>query len=238
MRSNTGRNLKLKSGKSNLDIVRSYLAGERAFVQVGYDASIALQSRKEGEEWEESDGSKWIKKGGVKQRVSKHAQYILEQRCTICNSDMKWGNRLDQKIYPKTQRCYECNIEFEGILKSRGLYANYEKFKVINNELSMMKDFKAKVVDSISYLENYTQKTKDLQFFNEDGSNEIWVDDTDRREIVLKDLRVDLEQVTRGIELAESELKTLNYNPHIEPEIKTLTLAKINAREERLQYGS
>ena len=229
--------MKKASGKSNLSIVRDYLEGTRPFIQVGYDENVALQSRKEGEEWEDSNGVKWIKKNGYKHRVSKHAQYILEQRCTVCNADMKWGNHLDRKIYPKTQRCYECNIEFEGVLRSRGIYNDYEKFKMINNELSMMKDFKSKVVDSITYLENYTPQTKDLQFFNEDGSNEIWVDDTDRREIVLKDLREDLEKVNNGITLAESELNKLNYNVALDPAIKDLTLKKIKEKEEKLQNG-
>jgi hypothetical protein len=227
--------MKKASGKSNLSIVRDYLDGTRPFIQVGYDENLALQSRKEGEEWEDSNGVKWIKKNGYKHRVSKKAQYVFEQRCTVCNADMKWGNHLDQKIYPKTQRCYECNIEFEGILKSRGIYNDYEKFKMINNELSMMKDFKSKVVDSINYLENYTPQTKDLQFFNEDGSNEIWVDDTDRREIVLKHLREDLEKVNSGIDLAESELNKLNYNVALDPSIKDLTLKKVKEKEEKLQ---
>lgn len=229
--------MKKASGKSNLSIVRDYLSGERPFIQVGYDENVALQSRKEGEEWEDSNGIKWIKKNGYKHRVSKKAQYVFEQRCTICNADMKWGNRLDQKIYPKTQRCYECNIEFEGILRSRGIYNDYEKFKLINNELSIMKDFKSKVVDSINYLENYTPQTKNPQFFNEDGSNEIWVDDTDRREIVLKDLQSDLEKVNNVISLAEDELNKLNYNATLDPNIKDLTLKKVKEKEEKLQNG-
>jgi hypothetical protein len=229
--------MKKASGKSNLSIVRDYLSGERPFIQVGYDENVALQSRKEGEEWEDSNGIKWIKKNGYKHRVSKKAQYVFEQRCTICNADMKWGNRLDQKIYPKTQRCYECNIEFEGILRSRGVYNDYEKFKLINNELSIMKDFKSKVVDSINYLENYTPQTKNPQFFNEDGSNEIWVDDTDRREIVLKDLQSDLEKVNNVISLAEDELNKLNYNATLDPDIKDLALKKVKEKEEKLQNG-
>lgn len=229
--------MKKASGKSNLNIVRDYLEGTRPFIQVGYDENVALQSRKEGEEWEDSNGVKWIKKNGYKNRVSKKAKYIFEQRCTVCNADMKWGNYLDQKIYPKTQRCYECNIEFEGVLRSRGIYSDYERFKTINNELSMMKDFKAKVVDSIHYLENYTSQTQNPQFFNEDGSNEIWVDDTDRREVVLKDLRLDLEKVNNIISLAEDELNKLNYNATIDPDIKDLTLKKVKEKEEKLQNG-
>lgn len=235
MKSNSGKNIKLKTGKSNLDIVRSYLNGERAFIQVGYDANMGLSQRKDGEEWEDNNGVKWVKKNGYKHRVSKKAQYVLEQHCSVCKADMKWGDRLDQKIYPKTGKCYNCNIEFEGILKSRGLYNDYEKFKLINNELSMMKDFKCKVVDSIKFLENYTPQSKNPQFFNEDGSNEIWVDDTDRRQLVLKDLQEDLEKVNNGIELANLELSNLKYDPSTEPEIIKLTIDKLQEKEERLK---
>jgi hypothetical protein len=100
-----------------------------------------------------------------------------------------------------------------------------------------MKDFKSKVVDSINYLENYTPQTKNPQFFNEDGSNEIWVDDTDRREIVLKDLQSDLEKVNNVISLAENELNKLNYNATLDPDIKDLTLKKVKEKEEKLQNG-
>jgi hypothetical protein len=232
MRSNTGKIIKPKTGKSNLDIVRSYLSGERAFIQVGYDENVALAQRKEGEEWTDGNGNHWVKKNGCKQRVSKKGQYILEQRCIICNADMKWGNRLDQKIYPKTQKCYECNIEFEGVLKSLGLYNDYEKYKLINNEISIIKDFKAKIVDSINYLESLTSETKNPQFFNEDGSNEIWVDDTDRKEIVLKDLKNDLKLAEERLTLASEELSKLKYLPEKdEDRIKKLTLEKINNKE-------
>jgi hypothetical protein len=232
MRSNTGKNIKPKTGKSNLDIVRSYLDGERAFIQVGYDENTSLAQRKEGEEWTDGNGSHWIKKNGCKQRVSKKAQFILEQRCIICDADMKWGNRLDQKIYPKTQKCYECNIEFEGVLKSLGVYNDYEKYKLINNEISMIKDFISKIVDSINYLENLTSQTKNPQFFNEDGSNEIWVDDTDRKEIILKDLKYDLKLAEDRLILANEELAKLKYSPDKdEDKIKKLTLEKINNKE-------
>lgn len=222
--------MKRASGKSNLSIVRDYLNGERPFIQVGYDESIALQNRKEGEEWEDHNGVKWVKRNGYKQRISKKAEMILEQRCTVCNADMKWGNRLDQKIYPKTQRCYDCNIEFEHQLKADGMYERYEKFKLINNELTQLRDFRDKVTDSIKFLENYTPKSKDPQFFNEDGSNEYWIDDTDRRQVVLKDLNEDLVKVNTGIETAISELKKIDYNPKEEKKIIKKVRKKIDSK--------
>ena len=147
---------------------------------------------------------------------------------------MKWGNHLDAKIYPKTQRCYECNLEFETVLRGSGKYTEYEQFKVFNNQLSALRDFRDKVSDSITYLANYTPKTKDLQFFNEDGGNETWVDDTDRREVVLKDLREDLIRANEGILDLTSALKKVKYNPATEKKLYKLTITKVKAKENKI----
>jgi hypothetical protein len=227
----TSKFMKKANGKSNIGIVRDYYTGTRPFIQVGYDANTAILDKKEGEEWEDADGKRWIKKSGYKQRVGKQAVRLIEKKCEICNADMKWGNHLDKVIYPKTGRCYECNIEFEAIMRSKGHYAAYEKYKVVNNELAMLRDFKAKVVDSINYLEKYTPQTKDPQFFNEDGSSEIWLDDTDRREKVLSDLHNDLVAVTEKIDVAVKELISVEYDSKIEKSIKKLTVKKIKEIE-------
>jgi hypothetical protein len=96
----------------------------------------------------------------------------------------------------------------------------------------MIKDFISKIVDSINYLENLTSQTKNPQFFNEDGSNEIWVDDTDRKEIILKDLKYDLKLAEDRLILANEELAKLKYSPDKdEDKIKKLTLEKINNKE-------
>ena len=52
--------MKRASGKSNLDIVKDYVEGNRPFVQVGYDPNLNNSKRKEGEEWEDGQGNKWI----------------------------------------------------------------------------------------------------------------------------------------------------------------------------------
>jgi hypothetical protein len=223
--------MKKATGKSNLSIVRDYLSGERPFVQVGYDENVALRSRKEGEEWEDNNGVKWVKKNGYKHRVSKKAQFILEPRCTICNADMKWGNYLDEKTYPKTQRCYECNIEFEGTLRQKGYFQDYEKYKTVNNELTQLIDFKQKITESIEYLEKYYASSKTLQFFNEDGSKETWLDDTDRREIVLADLKKDLDRINNLITLANTELEHNKYDKSVEKNIKDIVIRKIKDKE-------
>ena len=57
--------MKKASGKSNLGIVKDYLEGNRPFVQVGYDSNLENNKRKEGDQWEDSQGRKWIWKNGI-----------------------------------------------------------------------------------------------------------------------------------------------------------------------------
>jgi hypothetical protein len=53
--------MKRAQGKSNIDIIKGYVAGERPFLQVGYtgDADKYI-IRKEGETWTDASGKQWI----------------------------------------------------------------------------------------------------------------------------------------------------------------------------------
>jgi hypothetical protein len=234
MKSNTGKNIKLKTGKSNLDIVRSYLKGETAFVQVGYDQNTAVLSKKEGEQWTDHNGQKWVKRNGYKQKLSSIAKIKNEKRCSVCNADVRWGTKLDDKIYLKTARCYDCNIEFEAVLKQQGLYQDYEKFKILTNQLGALKDFRQKVSDSITFLKNYDETTKNPQFFNDDGSSEFWIDNTDRREVLLTELAADLEKSDTAIAEQEKELSEIKYDPKNDPEYFSAALERTKQRAARL----
>lgn len=228
MRSNTGKNIKLKTGKSNLDIVKSYVSGERAFVQVGYDGNTGLTDRKEGEEWEDSQGNKWKKENGIKKRISKTAQIKIEQKCNICDADMKYGNYLDQRVYNRCGKCYDCSTVFDSRLKILGKFNEYAKYTVFNARFSQLKDFKSKILESIEYLENYDNK---LKYFNEDGSYETWTDNTDTRTKVLTDLKNDLLEVEKQISDCDSELRKIEYDSSIESKAKKMTLEFIKNRE-------
>ena len=218
--------MKRASGKSNLDIVKDYVEGNRPFVQVGYDPNLNNSKRKEGEEWEDGQGNKWIWKNGSKRKVSKLASIKIEQRCSICNADMKFGNYLDDRFYPKTGKCYDCSISFDSKLKTLGVYADYERYKIYNSLLSEMKDFKKNIIESIEYLEKNTDQK--LQFFNDDGSQEFWTDDTDKVQKVLSDLKKDLQDVEDNIKKANEELVKINYNSEIEKKAKQMVLEKLN----------
>lgn len=218
--------MKKATGKSNLSIIQDYVSGNRPFVQVGYESNLENSKRKEGEEWEDAQGNKWVMKNGYKKRISKKATIAIEQKCSICASDMKWGNYLDHRIYPKTGRCYECNIIFDSKMKILGSYEKYEKYKIYNNMLSEMNEFKRMLEEGIEYIEK--NKDNKLQFFNDDGSSEFWTDNTDSSQKVLTDLKKDLSEITNNISKINNELSSLGYDNSIEEKAKQLTLEKIN----------
>ena len=218
--------MKRATGKSNLDIVKDYVEGNRPFIQVGYDPNLNNSKRKENEEWEDAQGNKWIWKNGTKRKVSKLGQIKIDQRCSICNADMKFGNYLDDRFFPKTGKCYDCAISFDSKLKSLGVYADYEKYKIYNSMLSEMKDFKKNITDSIQYLEKNPEEK--LQFVNDDGSQEFWTDNTNQIQKVLSDLKNDLKDIEDNISKANEELSKLNYNSEIEGKAKQMVLDRLN----------
>ena len=164
--------MKKASGKSNLSIVHDYLNGERPFVQVGYDPNLNNSKRKEGEEWEDSQGNKWIWKNGYKKRVSKRASLILEQRCTTCNADVRFGNYLDDQVWPKTHLCYDCFIKNETDLKLLGVYEEFDRLRDVRNEISILKDRIKNFQEAEKWCEENTGKF--VEFVKEDASIERW----------------------------------------------------------------
>lgn len=197
--------MKKAKGKSNIDIIRGYLSGERPFVQVGWDGDIS--DKKEGEIWEDSSGKTWIKKNGYKKRINKLGKVdsdSLKKLCSVCGADVRWGNYLDDKIYPKTGRCYECNIEFESKLKVKNEFEKYEKIKVLKNQLGKCLDFKMKLEETLSFLKN---SGEDIVYLNEDGSKEVWKDTT--RSTVISDAENDYKECVAAIERIRTSLESL-----------------------------
>ena len=195
-----------KTGMSNIDIVKGYLAGERPFTQIGYTESS--RERKEGEIWQGSNGQTFIFKDGVKKALSRPTKIIDACRleCKDCKKNMKlFNDRLDDKVFPKTGLCMDCLIAFESKLKREGKYESYEKSKVFNNQKSHCVSLKQKLEETIKYLENYDNKIK---YMNEDGSQEYWTDTT--RTKILKGAKLELKEVNKALVDIEKRLKELD----------------------------
>ena len=197
--------MKHAQGKSNIDIVRGYLSGERPFTQVGWTED--LSKRKEGEQWVDAKGRHWVKRSGYKKRTNKPGKVDVETTrllCIMCERDMKWGNYLDDKIYRKTGRCYDCNSVFESKLKIEGKFDDYETIKVLKNQRGFCLDLKSKLEETIHHL---TTSTDDIMYINEDGSEEVWKDTT--RLTVLEDASKDLTDCLDALGRIQLSLKNL-----------------------------
>jgi hypothetical protein len=203
--------MKRALGKSNLDIVKDYVDGVRPFVQVGYDSNLENSTRKEGEEWEDGQGRKWVWKNGSKRRVQKRATIINEQRCKCCKMDVRWGNYLDDRVWPKTGYCYDCFINFQTELKMMGMFEVYNELQDLKNERSILEDYKKKFEESQKFCQE--NQGKPVEFLEEDGSFERWEGVQDYTKI-LEDVTNDLVKINEG--LAEINAKIKDYEEKYE----------------------
>jgi|TARA_R110000868_G_scaffold8843_6_gene45091 hypothetical protein len=181
--------MKKAQGKSNLEIVKDYLDGNRPFIQVGYTEEINNSTRKEGEEWEDGQGRKWVWKNGSKRRVPKKVIIDNKQICKQCNADVRWGNYLDSQVWPKTHLCYDCFTLNETKMKMDGTWEYFDKIRDFKNEKSALSEYKKKFDETLKWCEE--KDGKPLEFINEDGSIEKWEGETGLAKIkedVLKDL--------------------------------------------------
>ena len=198
--------MKRASGKSNLGIVKDYLDGNRPFVQVGYDPNLQNSNRKEGEEWTDNNGNKWIKKNGVVKKVPKKASLIVEQRCKNCNADVRFGNYLDDQVWPKTQLCYDCFIDNETNLKIMGVWKEYNELRDLKNEKSGLLEIKQKFEETKSWCEK--NKSNPVTFVEDDGSIEKWEGLVDYDKIH-KDVVFDLNVINDRLSVLDDKILQL-----------------------------
>jgi len=198
--------MKRASGKNNLDIVKDYVDGVRPFVQVGYDSNLENAKRKEGEEWEDSQGRKWVWKNGSKRRVSKRATLVIEQRCTCCNMDVRWGSYLDDRTWPKTGMCYECFTNEETRLKTLGIWDTFNKIRELKNVRSALQDYKQKFEETKKWCEQ--NDGKNIEFSEEDGTIERW-SGVENFSKILEDVTKDLEVINQRLSNIDSEISEL-----------------------------
>lgn len=207
--------MKKASGKSNIEIVKDYLSGNRPFTQVGY-VPPPEEKHKDGDVWTDNDGIEWIQVGASKISKKLHdTRELTRQVCSVCNRDVSWSNNQnDVKFFNKTGKCYDCVIEEEHQMRLDGTFETYEKIKVIKNQRSYLTELKQKIEESIDWLKNKSNK---IEYLNEDGSKESWTDVS--REEFISEAENDLGEVNKSlvlcnvsIEMLETELNELKTN--------------------------
>jgi len=94
--------------------------------------------------------------------------------CPKCNKVMK--SHLDDKMYRLHNHCFDCQVKFENKLRIEGKYEEWEEKKVLNNQLSYIKDQIQSVEDWVDETENsptvFNQVgVKDVELVQEKWSN-------------------------------------------------------------------
>ena len=94
--------------------------------------------------------------------------------CPECDKVMK--SRLDDKMYRLYNHCFDCQVKFENKLRIEGKYEEWEEKKVLNNQLSYIKDQIQSVEDWVDETENsptvFNQVgVKDVELVQEKWSN-------------------------------------------------------------------
>ena len=188
--------------KSNIEIVKDYLAGERPFTRFGYTGKKYVK-RAVGARWVDANGQEWEQKAGGPVTVNRVASIVkaaMDQKCK-CGQQIKWGTRLDRLFFSKTGLCENCLIDYETKLRIVGVYPDYEKYKVVSNELGHLMEAKVRLQEIVNY---FTHNKGDVTMLcNEEGFTERWKNTN--KDQILKDAKKDLE----GVEVEIAKLVSL-----------------------------
>ena len=148
--------------------------GESTGTQVGY--SKKTEDYKEGDIWTVNKKT-WTIKNGIKQTISKldaiKKEVFMPLCCPECNKVMK--KRLDKPHYKIHKKCYDCVIDFEGKLRTKGQYEKYKKAINAKNSLEYLEGIESYLLEAVN--------TSNDNFVSEDGIIERWVGGIDKEKM-------------------------------------------------------
>ena len=116
------------------------------------------------------------------------------------NCDKVMNKRLDDKMYRLHNRCFDCQVKFEGKLRAEGKYEEWEEKKVLNNQLSYLKD-------QIESIENWKEEaSKPFESMDSVGIKEVelqkekWTQNKDQVEQMSKEALEGLNKLKEDVE--------------------------------------
>jgi hypothetical protein len=114
---------------------------------------------KEGDVWEDADGKEWTIKNGIKQTVTKLDSAKSPWWCPRCEGPM--NNKLHDKFYRLRGACFDCVINYEGLMRVHGVWDAYERRTLRNNEKAFIKD---RINENEEYIRTF--RTPQIHFEN------------------------------------------------------------------------
>ena len=162
--------LKKEFSKKDVNRARNLIQGKTGAstgTQIGYNKKS--KDYKEGDTWTENKKT-WTIKNGIKQTVSKldaiKKEVFMPLCCPECGKVMK--KRYDKPNYKIHKKCFDCVIDFEGVLKhEEGRYEEYIEELEIRNKLSILDQTESYLLDAVN--------TSNEGYVSEHGDVERWV---------------------------------------------------------------
>ena len=118
--------------------------------------------------------------------------------CTECDKVMK--SSLDDKMYRLHNHCFDCQVKFENNLRIEDKYEEWEEKKVLNNQLSYIRD-------QIESIEDWKKETsKPYETFDSVGIKEVelqketWSQNTEQVEKMSKEALGELNKIKEDVE--------------------------------------
>jgi hypothetical protein len=137
--------------------------------------------RKEGEVWVDVNGTKWTRKNGLIQSVTKLDGFKTPWWCPKCDTPL---NGVHLKAYKKRGVCYNCIEREEMELKRQGKWVETIVEKGKQNHIAWVKD-------RIQELQNYHENLSQPEFIHADQEKILMIE---KWNVDLTTVRKDLEE--------------------------------------------
>jgi hypothetical protein len=195
--------------KWDYETIQQVLDGQNPFIQVGY--APPEPTHKTGDIWTDARGDTWEQKNGYRVNVNTQADSIrdlVKRKCSVCQKDLDlFGDKVDDRLYSKTGKCFVCLDAEEMELKMTGKYQNYENLKILRNKLSHARELQKNILESIEYLKTDNCK---LQMVMSNGDIETWTGAQNAS--LLEEAEKDLVELTKIIEELTASCESLEQS--------------------------
>ena len=149
---------------------------------------------------EKKEREKQIKE--ERKRSNERVEALKESKmpwfCPECNKVMK--SRLDDKMYRLYNQCFDCQVKFENKLRIEGKYEEWEEKKILNNQLSYIRD-------QIESIEGWKKEaSKQVVAYDQVGVKDVelhketWSQNTERVETMSKEALEGLNKIKEEVE--------------------------------------
>ena len=124
--------------------------------------------------------------------------------CPKCNKAMK--KKLDDKFWRTQGHCFDCQIEIENKMRIEGVFEDYAKTKMLENQKAYLKDLEQSIDD-------FEKTGGKREFFNQVGVNtpelekEKWEMGEEQFEKTISEARDFIREKRELVEKAENELQ-------------------------------